>query len=47
MNAREKDIGWRIDYQCVNNSFKDHVKSSTILKNVTGSDHCPVMLEIE
>ena len=45
-HAREKNIGWRIDYLCVNDSFKDHVKSSTILKDITGSDHCPVEIEI-
>ena len=47
MHAREKDIGWRIDYQCVNEGFKDHVKSSTILKDVMGSDHCPIQIEID
>ena len=46
-HAREKDIGWRLDYHCVNNSFVPKVKSSTILKEVTGSDHCPVLLEIQ
>ncbi len=44
--ARERNIGWRIDYLCVNNSFAQKVKSSTILSNVYGSDHCPVMIEI-
>ena len=47
MNARAKDVGWRIDYLCVNDSFKSHVKSSSILKDVMGSDHCPVMIEID
>ncbi len=46
-HAREKDIGWRIDYQCVNNDFLPAVKSSTILKNITGSDHCPIQIEID
>ncbi|MBQ4379006.1 MAG: exodeoxyribonuclease III [Treponema sp.] len=46
-HAREKNIGWRIDYQCVNDSFAPKVKSSLILKEVTGSDHCPVQVEIE
>lgn len=45
--AREKNIGWRIDYQCVNNSFADKVLSSNILADVMGSDHCPVVVEIE
>ncbi len=46
-HAREKNVGWRIDYQCVNPSFLPSVKSSTILSEVTGSDHCPIMVEIE
>ncbi|WP_294430670.1 exodeoxyribonuclease III [uncultured Treponema sp.] len=45
-HAREKDIGWRIDYQCVNQSFIGNVKSSRILKDVMGSDHCPIEIEI-
>ena len=45
--AREKDIGWRIDYQCVNKAFEDKVKSSKILKDVMGSDHCPIEIEIK
>lgn len=40
--ARERNIGWRIDYHCVNNAFKDAVKESYIRPDVTGSDHCPV-----
>lgn len=44
--ARERNIGWRIDYLCVNNSFAPKVKSSTILSDIYGSDHCPVMIEI-
>lgn len=46
-HAREKDIGWRIDYQCVNNAFADKIKSSRILKDVMGSDHCPIEIEIQ
>ncbi len=44
--AREKNIGWRIDYLCVNESFKDSVKDPEILNDVMGSDHCPVSLKI-
>lgn len=44
--AREKDIGWRIDYHCVNPEFQDRVESSTILKDVMGSDHCPLKLTV-
>ncbi len=46
-HAREKDIGWRIDYECVNPSFMPRVASSTILKNILGSDHCPIKLTYE
>ena len=42
MNARERNVGWRIDYHCVNRSFMDRVKNSIIRNDVQGSDHCPV-----
>jgi exodeoxyribonuclease-3 len=45
-NARERNIGWRIDYHCVDKAFMPHVKSSIIRPNVHGSDHCPVEREI-
>lgn len=45
-HAREKNIGWRIDYECVNPSFMDRVESSVILKDVLGSDHCPIRLTL-
>ncbi len=44
--AREKNIGWRIDYACVNEKFMDKVESATILQDVMGSDHCPVTIGI-
>lgn len=46
-HAREKNIGWRIDYQCVNAALASKVRSSVILKDVMGSDHCPVMVALE
>jgi exodeoxyribonuclease-3 len=46
-NAREKNIGWRIDYHCVNQTFMPHVKQTRILSSVMGSDHCPIRLEVE
>ena len=46
-HAREKNVGWRIDYQCVNEALLPKVKSSSICPAVTGSDHCPIMLELE
>ena len=45
--ARERDIGWRIDYFCVSKILKGILINSTILKHVMGSDHCPIMLEIK
>jgi exodeoxyribonuclease-3 len=47
MKAREKDIGWRIDYHCVDEGFVPAVKSAAIRNAVLGSDHCPVTLELE
>ena len=44
--ARERNIGWRIDYFCVSNILKDKLISSVILKDIMGSDHAPVLLEI-
>lgn len=46
-HAREKNIGWRIDYTCVNPGFMPAVRSSTILSGILGSDHCPVKLTYE
>ena len=40
--AREKNVGWRIDYFLVSESIKDKVKDAFILNEVHGSDHCPV-----
>jgi len=45
--CRAKDIGWRIDYFLVNESFIDNVKNTMICKNILGSDHCPIGLEIK
>ena len=44
--AREKNIGWRIDYFIVSDSIKDKIKKSEIFSEVYGSDHCPVELDI-
>ncbi|RAP32775.1 exodeoxyribonuclease III [Candidatus Marinamargulisbacteria bacterium SCGC AG-439-L15] len=40
--ARERNIGWRIDYTFVNDTFKDKVSSAFIDAEILGSDHCPV-----
>lgn len=44
--AREKNAGWRIDYFIVSERFIDNIKTSKILTDIFGSDHCPVMIEI-
>lgn len=44
--AREKNIGWRIDYFLVSEDFIPSVKNAFILDDVTGSDHCPVGIEL-
>lgn len=45
-NARARNIGWRIDYFLVENTLIDNVVDCYYLKNQLGSDHCPVILEI-
>ena len=45
--ARGKNIGWRIDYFLVSDSFMSSVKSASILNDIMGSDHCPVGIELE
>ena len=45
--AREKNVGWRIDYFIVSDSVKDKIKEATIYPEIMGSDHCPVGLEID
>jgi len=42
MKARERNVGWRIDYFVVSDRFMDKVKDSLIYDDVMGSDHCPV-----
>ena len=41
-NARERNIGWRIDYFVVSSRFIDNVKDAKIHQSIMGSDHCPV-----
>ena len=45
--ARQNNAGWRIDYFLVSDRVKDKIVTASILPEVMGSDHCPVMLEIE
>ena len=45
--ARQNNAGWRIDYFLVSDRIKDKIVTASILPEVMGSDHCPVMLEME
>ena len=46
-SARAKNVGWRIDYFLVSQRIADKVTAAEIHSDVLGSDHCPVVLEIE
>lgn len=46
-NARVNNAGWRIDYFLVSDRIKDKIKEVTLRTDVYGSDHCPVVLEID
>lgn len=45
-NARERNIGWRIDYFLVSRSIDPFIRDAEILPEIQGSDHCPVVLKI-
>ncbi len=45
-NARARNVGWRIDYFLVSESFKSKIKNAAIHPQIMGSDHCPVSIEI-
>ena len=47
VGARERNVGWRIDYHCINPELLQAVKSSIIRPDVFGSDHCPVEILID
>lgn len=44
--ARERNVGWRIDYFFISNNLKDHLQSAFIQTEVTGSDHCPIGIDL-
>lgn len=44
--ARERNVGWRIDYFVVSDRLRDNIKDAYILPEITGSDHCPVGLDM-
>jgi exodeoxyribonuclease III len=45
--AREKNLGWRIDYHMATQNLKDHLSGASILSEVKHSDHCPVVVELK
>ena len=45
-NARERNIGWRIDYFIISDRINSKIKEAYIYPEIMGSDHCPVGLEI-
>lgn len=46
-NARERNLGWRIDYHQVSKNLENRLKRAIILPDARHSDHCPVLIEIE
>jgi len=45
--ARERNVGWRIDYFLVSENLEHHIQSAFILSDVMGSDHCPIGIELK
>lgn len=46
-NARANNVGWRIDYFFVSKALKKHLKSAEIHEHYSGSDHCPISIELD
>lgn len=45
--AREKNVGWRLDYFLTSSALQDRLSDASILNDIYGSDHCPVVLELK
>lgn len=45
--ARERNVGWRIDYFLISRILQERIRHTDILNQVFGSDHCPVLLELD
>ena len=45
--AREKNVGWRLDYFLASSALHDRLSDASILNHIYGSDHCPVVLELK
>lgn len=46
-HARENNVGWRIDYFFISESLRQNLKAAEIYEGVSGSDHCPISIELE
>jgi len=46
-NARERNVGWRIDYFCISPVLRPRLQEAFILPEIMGSDHCPVGIVLE
>ena len=46
-NARERNVGWRIDYFLTSDRLRDNIRTAAILSEILGSDHCPIELDIK
>jgi len=47
LNARERNLGWRIDYIFLTKNIAQNLKRAFILSEIVGSDHCPVGIELD
>jgi len=45
--ARERNVGWRIDYWCISPKHRPGLKKGWIMPHITGSDHCPVAMVLD
>jgi exodeoxyribonuclease-3 len=45
--ARERNVGWRIDYVCVSAELSERLRDAFILQKIGGSDHCPVGIVLD
>lgn len=46
-HARENNVGWRIDYFFISEDLLPHLKAAEIYENFTGSDHCPISIDLD
>ena len=46
-NSRAKNVGWRIDYFCISEILKKKITKSIILPEIMGSDHAPILIEVD